>query len=184
MLCEDCLRATDWSHDEKRILVVGGDPYRISSLDVASRVQTPLLVHGSNHVLYGRFSPDDPWVSFTVRRAANRAWIAIAPVRGPSPVPETAWINVSEEGPEDRANWSPDGRTLYFTSSRDGYTCMWGQRIDTVSHTPVGQPCAARHFHERLVLQQLGWSIGGGRVAFALRESTGNIWTMSPSVAY
>jgi Tol biopolymer transport system component len=178
-MCEGCLRATDWSQDDKTILTFGGDPYRINALDIASRQQTPLIAHPSNHVLYGRFSPDNRWISFTVRTAANRAWIAIAPVEGKA-VPEAAWIKISEEGPEDRANWSPDGNTLYFTSERDGYTCLWGQRLDA-SRRPMGEPFAGHHFHERLVFQKLGWSVGAGRVAMALGESTGNIWMMSSS---
>ncbi|HYO84372.1 MAG TPA: winged helix-turn-helix domain-containing protein [Bryobacteraceae bacterium] len=182
LMCEGCLRATDWSKDDKTILVFGGEPYRINTLDVASRQQAPLIAHPSNHVLYGRFSPDNRWISFTVRIAANRAWIAIAPVAARTPVPEPAWIKISEEGPEDRANWSPDGNTLYFTSERDGYTCLWGQRLDT-SRRPIGQPFGAHHFHERLVFQKLGWSVGAGRLAMALGESTGNIWMMSSSGA-
>jgi Tol biopolymer transport system component len=34
-LCENCLRATDWSHDEKSLLTFGGNPYRIDFLGVA-----------------------------------------------------------------------------------------------------------------------------------------------------
>ena len=63
-------------------------------------------------VLYGRFSPDDRWVSFTARIQPNRARLAIAPVDGPKPVPESPWITIAEVGTEDWANWLPDGKTL------------------------------------------------------------------------
>lgn len=179
ILCEGCLRATDWSRDEKTILVFGGSPYRIDLLDVASHQRTPIFEHPAYNLLYGRFSPDNRWVSFTARTQPNRAWIAIAPVDGPRPVPEGAWIKISEEGPEDRATWSPDGKTLYFASDRDGHTCLWGQQIDDKSHRPVGQAFAAQHFHERPTFQKFGWSAGGGRIAMVLLERTGNIWMMS-----
>src|SRR5262249_16044884 len=42
-LCEGCLRATDWSRDEKAVLVFGGNPYQINLLDLASHQQAPLL---------------------------------------------------------------------------------------------------------------------------------------------
>ena len=70
-LCEGCLRATDWSLDEKTLLVYGGDPYQINILDIASRRQTPLVKHPDYNVLYGRLSPDNRWISFTARVAAR-----------------------------------------------------------------------------------------------------------------
>ncbi len=180
VLCGDCLRATGWSHDETGILVVDGSPYRISRIDVATRKQTVLIQHATLHALYGRFSPDDRWISFTVRRPNNRSWIAIAPLEGTArPIREEAWIKISEESPEDRAHWSADGKTLYFTSRRDGHLCLWGQRIDGITHRPAGEPFAAHHFHERQVLTQLGWWLEGGRVGLTLLEATGNIWMMS-----
>ena len=182
-LCEGCLRATGWSRDEKTLLVFGGDPYQINLLDIASHQQTPLLKHSSYHVIYGRFSPDNRWVSFTVRTEPNRGRIAIAPVDGPKPVPESAWITIAPSEAQDWANWSPDGKTLYFTSRKDGHSCLWGQRLDASSHQPVGEAFAVQHFHGRVSYRQLGWSAAGGRIALVLVEDTGNIWMMSHSSA-
>jgi eukaryotic-like serine/threonine-protein kinase len=183
-LCEACLRATDWSRDEKTILVFGGDPYQIDVLDLASHRQTPLLKHPAYPVLHGRFSPDDRWVGFTFRTEPNRGRIMIAPIDGPKPVPQSAWIAIAEVGANDWANWSPDGRTLYFISPRDGHNCLWGQRIDPSSHQPVGEPFPAQHLHGRVSYSPgLGWSAAGGRIAMLLVEETGNIWMMSRSGA-
>jgi Tol biopolymer transport system component/DNA-binding winged helix-turn-helix (wHTH) protein len=178
-LCEGCLRATDWSREEKALLIFGGNPYQINLLDIASRQQAALLKHATHSLLYGRFSADNRWVSFTERIQPNRARIMIAPIDGPRPVPESDWIKIAEEQAADWANWSPDGKTLYFTSARDGHFCLWGQRIDANSHTPVGPAFAALHLHGRVSYSQGGWSAGGGRIAMALNESTGNIWLMS-----
>jgi len=182
-LCEGCLRATDWSRDEKTLLMFGGNPYQIDVLNVASHRQTPLLKHPTYNLLYGRFSPDNRWVSFTARTQPNRGRIAIAPVDGPKPVPESAWITIAETGSDDWANWSPDGKTLYFTSPRDGNNCLWGQRIEADSHRPVGEVFAVQHLHGRVSFAHLGWSAAGGRIGLALAEDTGNIWMMSRSGA-
>jgi Tol biopolymer transport system component/DNA-binding winged helix-turn-helix (wHTH) protein len=180
-MCEGCLRATDWSQDEKTLLIFGGSPYQINILDIASRQQTVVLKHATWNLLYGRFSPDNHWVSFTARTQPNRAHIMIAPIDGPKPVPERAWIKIAEGAGEDWANWSPDGKTLYFTSARDGHFCLWGQRIEPSSHSPVGDPFAVQHFHGRVSYQQGGWSAAAGRIAMVLVEDTGNIWMMSRS---
>jgi len=182
-VCEDCLRATDWSLDEKTLLMFGGDPYQIDLLDLASHRQTPLLKHPTYHLLYGRFSPDNRWVSFTARIEPNRGRLAIAPIDGPKPVPESAWITITEAGTADYANWSPDGKILYFTSDRDGNNCLWGQRIEAISRRPVGEAFAVQHLHGRLVFAHGGWSAAAGRIGLLLVEQTGNIWMMSRSGA-
>jgi Tol biopolymer transport system component/DNA-binding winged helix-turn-helix (wHTH) protein len=178
-LCEACPFAMDWSRDEKTLLMLGGIPYQINALDIASHRQTPILKDPRYSLLYARFSPDDRWVSFTVRTEMNRARIAIAPLDGPKPVPESAWIYIAEAGPNDSSNWSPDGKTLYFISPRDGHRCLWGQRIDPISHHPQGEPFAVQHFHGRLAYRQGEWSAAGGRIVMVLNEDTGNVWMMS-----
>jgi eukaryotic-like serine/threonine-protein kinase len=183
-LCEGCFRATDWSRDEKSLLIFAGNPYQVNVLAVASHQQTTILKHREHDLLYARFSPDNRWVSFTERTGPNRSRIMIAPVEdGPKPVPESAWIEIAEEGAEDWANWSPDGKTLYFTSARDGHYCFWGQRIDAGSHRPEGESFAVEHLHGRASYVQKGWSAAGGRIAMVLSEGTGSIWMMSRSTA-
>jgi Tol biopolymer transport system component/predicted Ser/Thr protein kinase len=175
-LCEAC-QAGDWSRDGKTLLVSGG---KQSILDLASHQQVPLLKHPTYSISHGRFSPDNRWVSFTARIETNRGRIVIAPVDGPKPVPESAWVTIAEAGSDDYAIWSPDGKTLYFTSPRDGYSCLWGQRIEATSRRPVGNPFAVQHLHGRLSYRHTtGWSAAGGRIALALAEASGNIWTMS-----
>jgi hypothetical protein len=113
---DGCLRATDWSRDEQALVVFGGHPYQIAMLDRHSHQQTPIIVSAEFDALYGRLSPDNQWMSFTVRAQPARGRIVIAPTNGPHPVPEQQWHTIAEVEPDDFANWSPDGNTLYFTS--------------------------------------------------------------------
>jgi Tol biopolymer transport system component len=182
-VCEGCLRATDWSRDERNLLVFSGNPYKISILETASRRQTVVLQHATHQLLYARCSPDERWLSFTERVQPNRSRIVIAPIDANLPVPESAWIPISDAGLEDWASWSPDGRTLYFTSDRDGHSCLWGQRLDVESHRPAGTPFAVQHLHGSLLYRSGGWSASGGRFALSLMERSGNIWMMVRSIS-
>jgi len=182
MLCKQCGRVQEWSRDGTSLLAFGGSPYHLYTLDVASHRQTPLLTHPSRNLLYGHFSPDNRWVTFTERTQPGHAQIMIAPVDGPKPIPESSWIQIAQEKDDDWANWSPDGNTLYFTSARDGHSCLWAQRLDADSHRPVGEAFAVQHFHGRAAYQHGRWA-AAGRIAVVLNERTGNIWMMSRSAA-
>jgi len=183
-ICEDCLRATDWSRDGRKVLVFGGDPYQISSVDVLSRQRIGVVKHPEYRVLYGKFAPDNRWISFTVRVQPGRGRIAVAPYDGPMPVPQDRWITIAEAGADDYANWSPDGKTLYFTSNVDGYNCLWAQQWDATAHRPMRPAFAVQHLHGRFYFNHGGWSAAGGRIAMSLSEKIGSLWMISSPVAH
>jgi Tol biopolymer transport system component/DNA-binding winged helix-turn-helix (wHTH) protein len=180
-LCDGCLRATDWSSSGKSLLVFAGDPYQIDLLDFASRRRTALLKHPAYGLLYARFSPDNRWISFTARTDSNHGRIFIAPFSGFAPILVSAWIPVADVDTDDNAIWSPDGTALYFTSSKDGFACLWRQPLDPASHAPKGEPFAVHHFHGRLRFSHTGFSLSNSRIAMPLVEKTGGIWMMSRS---
>ncbi len=177
-LCEGCPRATDWAEDDRSLIVFGGHPYSISLLDVASRRRSALVKHPVYDVLYGRISPDRRWISFTARVKTDAGRIAIAPLDNFKPVGESSWIPIADVGTDDYTMWSPDSTTLYYSSSRDGYACLWGQRLDSL-RKPSGEPFSVKHFHGEASFGHGGWAIGEGLIAVTLVEAKGNIWMLS-----
>jgi Tol biopolymer transport system component len=64
------------------------------------------------------------------------------------PAGSDRWIQfTSGEYKDDQEQFSPDGNTIYFTSDRDGYTCMWALRLDPKTKRPLGAPFPVQHFH-------------------------------------
>ena len=71
-------------------------------------------------------------------------------------------------------------RALYFRSKRDGFRCIWAQRLDTGKH-PIGPPLPIKHFHGSLSMMsmegvEIGLNATRDRLFFSLVESSGNIW--------
>jgi len=161
------------------VVVFGGNPLHIDLVDVETHEQTPLVSHKTYNLALGRISPDGRWIAFTARMKPNKAMIVLAPLDGTHSAAENSWIKIADEGPEDRAAWSPDGKMLYFTSARDGHKCLYAQRIDGASRRPVGEAFAVQHFHGQPTYDHEGWSAANGRIVFGLVDGRENVWMMS-----
>ena len=84
---------------------------------------------------------------------------------------------------DDKPRWSPDGRTLYFISNRDGLMSLWARRFDPESGTPVGAPFRAKSFdnlQQRLAenLRQVEIAVSDKRIFLPITETTGKIWIL------
>jgi hypothetical protein len=132
------------------------------------------------------FSPDEKWIAFIQMPSPQNARILIAPATGPWPIPESEWVPITDAKPwDDKPRWSPDGNLLYFTSERDGYRCIWAQRLDPHTRKPVGAPFTVYHSHSsrrsllNVGLTPLEVAVGPDKIVFVQGEVTGNIWMAS-----
>jgi Tol biopolymer transport system component len=185
--CQDCSVVNGWSHDAKKILdetdATRASNQTIVLVDVASGGKTPILSHSKFGLSRGRFSPDDRWISFHAITPTTRR-IFVAPFHGAAPIPEDQWIPITDGKGMDRyTDWSPDGKMLYFLSERDGFRCIWAQRLDPATKHPSGDAFPVRHFHtsRRSLLATpdpiwTGMSVAIDKIVFSMTEQTGNIW--------
>jgi hypothetical protein len=73
-----------------------------------------------------------------------------------------------------------------FVSHRDGFGCLWAQRLDARTKHPVGPQFAIHHFHDtRLSMMNVGLGlleidVARDKIVFGLGELTGNIWSLGP----
>jgi eukaryotic-like serine/threonine-protein kinase len=150
-------------------------PGRSSVLDLASRRLTVLLEKPGYRLTGVRLSPDGRWVAFSAL-TGDTGRIVVAPYRGPAPITEGDWIALTEGRFWDIGNyWSPSGNVIYFTSDRDGYTCLWAQRLDPVTKRPSGPPEAVLHEHNPS-RSLAGISFARDRFVFNMKEPSGSIW--------
>jgi eukaryotic-like serine/threonine-protein kinase len=154
-----CLRCTPrgFSSDGSLVLLQKYDRSdankdRIVALDLRTKTEHEFLSFPHGALYHPFFSWDDHWVIFKEVPSSNLpqppSQILIAPVRHGSAGGEAEWIPVTDGSHnDDKPQFSADGNTVYFTSNRDGYLCIWAQKLDPVTKHAVGPPFAYEHFH-------------------------------------
>src|SRR5205085_5063617 len=134
---------TDISRDGLKVLFEPlSPPEDVRMIDVPG-AGVGSLVHADrpDHILFaGAFSPDGGWVAFTAAldNSPNKK-LFISPIRAGHALRERDWIPVTDGSQVDaNAAWSPDGNLLYFLSERDGFFCIWAQRLAPATKEPAG----------------------------------------------
>jgi hypothetical protein len=100
------------------------------------------------------------------------------------------WIRITGDNTQDgKPRWSPDGNLIYFISARDGFYCLWAQRLDPQTKKPVGPAFVVFHMHgirnsmNEIPTQYVSISVGQGKVAMPLADVKGNVWLLEPKRA-
>jgi len=183
ILLKGCFSVWDWSPDSASLLVFqAGLAKTVDLMKMYTGVRQTVLSHPTSNLFDARFSPDGRWIAFSAGSTAARARVYIAPLRTPPPA-EREWITVESDGAGDPA-WSPDGSVLYFSSKRDGFHCIWTQKLGP-GKAPIGAPTAILHLHSAglgisyLKATELGIAVAKDRLTLNLGKTTGNIWTMT-----
>src|SRR5262249_38254704 len=155
----------------------------IGLLDLRSGATTVLIRHPKNIVAQPHFSPDGRWIALHSDLSPVQVRLFVMSFRERSLPAESDWIPLTDGVGVDRdACWSSDGRLLYFFSARDGFRCIWAQRLDPATKRPVGPPVSILHLHSgrrsmtNVNISLLGISVARDKLVLPLGEVTGDIW--------
>jgi Tol biopolymer transport system component len=158
-------------------------PYCVGLLDLTTGKTEELIRHPKLALYPESFSPDGSWVAFQARPVDNDSNRTIY-VANCADGQVRSWIQITDGNHMDReVKWSADGGMLYFLSERDGFRCIWAQRLDPKTRHASGDPFPVYHFHHsQQSLTSLGspgkvgLSVTSDGLLFSLAETTGNIW--------
>jgi Tol biopolymer transport system component len=184
-VCGDCDGSLYcWSNDEQKVIYFKDQPGKLGNLtvrDFASGREWVFAVHPKYEVRLPRLSWDERWVAFQTVVSQTQRKLFVAAVSDWRAAPEETWIPI----PDARAPtaWSPSGNVLYFLSDRDGFRCIWGQRLDPAAKRPVGPAFAVQHLHlarrsfaMSREIAGIGLSLTPHELFFSMPERTGNVW--------
>jgi Tol biopolymer transport system component len=127
------------------------------------------------------FSWDGKWIVFiAVNNSPNEfeSGIHVIPASGGD------WIRITDGHPwDDKPRWSPDGKTVYFVSSKSGIFNVFGMRFDAIKRTPVGQPFAVTSFENVGTqiaenIQNVDMSLTEDKLVLTMEDRTGNVWIL------
>jgi Tol biopolymer transport system component len=197
-------RPVDWSLDGKWILGLSdrGTPGRnaiclwpIAAAPNAETESRVVTAHPEYNLWQTKFSPDGRWICFLAVKASDARVATIYVVPAPDltrPAPRegeagvrTEWTRITEgKYWEDKPRWSPDGKTLYFISSRAGFFNVWGIRFDPAKGQPVGEPFPVtaianpgQMIYPRFV-GSLEMALSENRLVVPIMQVSGNVWVL------
>ena len=187
-ICQSCGRPKSWSASKKLVLsqrTIDGGRIVTSVRDLESGRE--LEMSPGEDVGQAFLSPDEKWVVFVQRVSTSARRIWMAPFRGMQTIPRSSWFPITTGEHIDREpHWSPSGSALYFNSMRDGFFCIWTQRLDPATKQPKGEPFPSVHLHNpRLTYPEpdtgtLGLAVTRDAIFLSLTENSERIWLTEP----
>jgi Tol biopolymer transport system component len=128
------------------------------------------------------WSPTNELMLFTETKGDRKQMFAVRLPRSTAKV-EGKWIPISGKGVLlEHPRWSGDGRTIFYVSNSDGFSCIYGQKFSPERGELIGNPFAVAHFHnqrasiDNVFPRSRNLSVDGDSIYFNLGEQSSTIW--------
>ncbi len=184
-LCENCGFIYGWSPDSSRIIFYNGNPIRFYTITLNGGI-SDLISDPKRNIHGAAISPDGRWLAFHVPLTNLHHDLYVTPLHNGQAGADVEWIAMTrDEYVNQTPWWSEDGNLLYFISNRDGFSCIWAQRLDPSRKTPAGSPFEVYPFHSvrRSIPPStagFGPAVARDFLIYSITDNTANVWVGEP----
>jgi serine/threonine protein kinase len=182
-LCTGCSLPTSWFNTNRAVLYREGSPSSIQMTDPETSEQRSVLKDPDASLSEPSWSSQNEFLLFTRENETSSKQIFAVHLPKSTASTEGKWHPITPPSESsDRPRWSGDGKTIYFLSTRDGFSCLWGQNFNAETGEVFGDPFPVMHFHNRRASidvvgsRSFNLSVAGDSLYFNLGESSSSIW--------
>jgi eukaryotic-like serine/threonine-protein kinase len=183
LVCNACAKPTGWFIEGRTVLYSEGTPSKIKMSDILTGESKIVLESNEYSLGDATWSPETGYLLFTASRTGERKQVFAVSLSKTTQSRVGSWIPISEElAFSERPQWSGDGRTIFYISDRDGFSCIWKKRFEPASQSSMGAPVAVMHYHNpRFSLGAVGdrsfnLSVSGNSIFVNVGEINTSIW--------
>jgi Tol biopolymer transport system component len=179
-ISDSCERPVAWTPNEQAILCTAAKT--LSLVETATGRKRQLFQQQGWTFHEAALSPDGKWLAMAVEHGKRQVQGYIAPFYEEVLAHPSKWIRIIEEPFNLTFAWSPDGADLYYFHSRDGFRCLWVERVqELIAGRRAPPPRPVRHFHsfQDFPLNGSAISIAKNRIAVLLAQHRANLWRAS-----
>jgi hypothetical protein len=130
-----------------------------------------------------RWSPENEYMLFTAFGENGKKSVFAVHLPQSTGVVTGEWIPIGDtSASNDKPYWSGDGKTIFYRSTRDGFSCLWAQRFDPRSGGVKDKPFAVMHFHnirlspQAVTRNSFEISVARDSIYLNLAEVSASIW--------
>ncbi len=162
----------DWFENSSQLLCSKGKDLFLFDINQSREIP---LAQIDEAPIQARFSPDGNWISFSVETGQSDTTDGLILRREDA----STKIHICREGYGLSLHWAPSNDGLYYWSMRDGFRCLYLQRLNARTKMPLGNPVAVLHRHSA---QRYPWrggtlAVASNVLALTLQDELANIWT-------
>lgn len=182
-LTTECENPTSWFNLNRYFFCKKGLPSKIKIMDIDTGVSFTVLEKKDYSLSEATWSPENQYLLFTASRdgTAKQVFAVRFPKNARMPVGE--WIPITSETEfSGRPRWSGDGKTIFYLSTRDGFSCVWGQHFDPRSGRTTSPPFGIIHYHNprfspHVVIERaFNLSAAGDSIYLNVGEINASVW--------
>ena len=181
-LCRGCSAPSGWFDSDQAFFYRDGMPSIIKMADPRTGATRIVLQEDGAALSDASWSPVNELMLFTETKGDRKQMFAVRLPRSTANV-EGRWIPIPDKGISvEHPRWSGDGRTIFYSSNSDGFTCIYGQAFSPERGEVVGKPFSVAHFHnqrasiDNVFPRARTLSVDGNSVYFNLGEQSSTIW--------